>query len=439
MHRPTPLRTAAACLVLLIGGRAVATADDAAATPGIDPKADAILQAMSKHYRAADAGAGKVDVKIRVDQAGEEMKIDLASEFAFKRPNLIAVRSTSEMEGAAIVCDGKHLFLHAAMLGKYIELDAPATIADLVDHLAEIASVNPSGGAELDVLIGLLGEDPHAKLTESISALKYIGEETLDETKVHRLRMTEEQVDLDLWIDAGDQPWLYRVRPDLEAFFRNMYGEEAAGQAPELIVAFHDWSRAAPADDAFAFSPPEGAEKVATFFDPADFGGMGDDEAMALVGTEAPAVELELLEGGTVNLAEHRGKNIVILDFWATWCKPCISAIPTMIEVAEAYADRGVVFFGVNVGETDEKVRAMMESKEWSFNVAMDRSGAVSTLYKAMAIPQTVIIGKDGTVQAVHVGALPNLKEQLTGELDTLLSGKSLAGESHEGESEGGK
>ncbi len=86
-----------------------------------------------------------------------------------------------------------------------------------------------------------------------------------------------------------------------------------------------------------------------------------------------------------------------------------------------------MVFYAVNQRETSQKIEAFLERKAMDFQVALDKDAGVGKLYGVQGIPQTVIIGKDGTVQAVHVGLLPGLKEKLSGELDALLAGVSLA------------
>ncbi len=151
--------------------------------------------------------------------------------------------------------------------------------------------------------------------------------------------------------------------------------------------------------------------------------------AYQLVGSPAPDFQLELLDGGKVDLASHKGKDVVILDFWATWCDPCRRAMPTIAEVARQYKDKGVVFYAVNIGEDAETIRQALSADQLEITVAMDVEGQVGELYKANAIPQTVLIGKDGTVEVVHIGASEDLKERLSTELDALVAGKTLAGE----------
>ena len=96
--------------------------------------------------------------------------------------------------------------------------------------------------------------------------------------------------------------------------------------------------------------------------------------------------------------------------------------LPILAEVAETYKDRGVVLYAVNEGEEPLEIRSFLERNRLSLKVPLDSRERVGELYGVDGIPQTVIIGTDGTVQAVHIGFRPDLKEKLTEELDACPS-----------------
>jgi thiol-disulfide isomerase/thioredoxin len=147
----------------------------------------------------------------------------------------------------------------------------------------------------------------------------------------------------------------------------------------------------------------------------------------ALLGQKAPPFSVPMLDGGSFDLAQHLDDKVVILDFWATWCGPCVRALPIIAEVAASYQDKGVEFYAVNLQDDPDAVRQFLEEHKLSVPVLLDRDGRVGELYKAEAIPQTVIIGKDGVVQVVHVGFSANLQSELSRELDALVAGKKIA------------
>jgi thiol-disulfide isomerase/thioredoxin len=146
-----------------------------------------------------------------------------------------------------------------------------------------------------------------------------------------------------------------------------------------------------------------------------------------LLGQRAPMFTAQMLDDSSFDLAQHLEKNVIILDFWATWCGPCVRALPIITDVAAKYKDQGVEFFAVNLGDEPAAVQAFLEEHKLSVPVVLDRDSRIGDLYKAEAIPQTVIIGKDGVVQAVHVGFSSNLQAELSHELDALVAGKKLA------------
>ncbi len=147
----------------------------------------------------------------------------------------------------------------------------------------------------------------------------------------------------------------------------------------------------------------------------------------ALLGQKAPPFSAPMLDGGSFELAQHLDGKVVILDFWATWCGPCVRALPIISEVAGSYKDQGVEFYAVNLGDEPDAVQQFLEEHKLNVPVLLDRDGRIGELYKAEAIPQTVIIGKDGVVQVVHVGFSANLQSELSGELDSLVAGKKIA------------
>ena len=140
-----------------------------------------------------------------------------------------------------------------------------------------------------------------------------------------------------------------------------------------------------------------------------------------LLGKMAPEFTLPLLGGSTLELAAHRGKDIVLLDFWATWCGPCRAVMPALAEISRDYADKGVKYYAVNLREDAAKIRSYLDEAKLDIAVPLDKDGSISKKYGVSGIPTMVIVGKDGQVKKVHVGSAPNLKQELTRALDDLL------------------
>jgi thiol-disulfide isomerase/thioredoxin len=139
-----------------------------------------------------------------------------------------------------------------------------------------------------------------------------------------------------------------------------------------------------------------------------------------LVGKIAPDVRLALLGGGRFNLAELKG-HVVVLDFWASWCGPCMQAMPQVDAAVEEYADRGVKLVAVNMQEDQTAASGALERLKIHPAVALDVDGAAAEHYQVTAIPQTVVIDAEGKVAQVFVGSGDDLSNQIRAAIKKLL------------------
>ena len=141
-------------------------------------------------------------------------------------------------------------------------------------------------------------------------------------------------------------------------------------------------------------------------FAQADAGGAAESLSgvdSPLVGQPATVFQLDLLDGATFKLADHKGR-VVVLDFWATWCGPCMQTMPLVDGVIREFAGREIDFVAVNMEEQPEKVKSMLERHKLKMAVALDRDGVVAGKYAVTAIPQTVVIDREGKVVRLFVG-----------------------------------
>lgn len=144
-----------------------------------------------------------------------------------------------------------------------------------------------------------------------------------------------------------------------------------------------------------------------------------DGTQSPLVGQPAPDFRLQDLAGNTFHLAEHRGE-VIVLDFWATWCSPCLKTMPLVDEVVKNFSDSGVRLLAVNMEEQPTAIRSTLELHHLNAPVILDRDAVVAARYAVTSIPQTVVIDRDGNVARLFVGGGPKLVEPLRKSLQEL-------------------
>jgi len=406
-------------LVTSIGlGSGVSAASKKDTSTKVDPQAEKVIRQLAKYVGEAKTLAADISVSYQWDLRGQKQQFDLGYKFAVERPNRIAIvpKKRSSPVGSqyagTVVCDGKALHVHGPMLKKRETSSAPKDLRGLMTGEFWMATAFAFGS--LPFVPGLITGRPYEELVQDFETVEHLGQVKRNAVAYHRLRFVRDPMSWEVWITTGAKPLLEKTV--MHAVAKGAEGEEGD---LEIDVAYKRWAvNTKLPPDTFTFTPPPDAAKRRPQEGPAH----------PLLGKAAPDFELPLLEGGTLKLSGQKGKHIVILDFWATWCGPCRRALPALMAVAEKYKDKGVVFCAVNLRETPEQIKSFMRQERLSFSVGLDRRGKVGNLFQVKGIPQTVVVGKDGTVQVVHVGFLPDLETRLKQELDDLLAGKDLAG-----------
>jgi len=136
------------------------------------------------------------------------------------------------------------------------------------------------------------------------------------------------------------------------------------------------------------------------------------------IGAIAPDFRLLDLNGTEVALRDFRGQ-VVLLNFWATWCPPCRLEIPMFVEVYEELKDQGFVIVAVNMRESREKVAAFASEYEMSFPILLDPRVEVGARYLANSIPRNIVIDRDGVVRHIIMGMMR--ETQLVNAVQELL------------------
>ena len=143
--------------------------------------------------------------------------------------------------------------------------------------------------------------------------------------------------------------------------------------------------------------------------------------ASPLVGQPAPEVSLQLLDGTQFKLSQQSGK-VIILDFWATWCAPCMQTMPLVERAMEQFNPDDVQLISVNLQESVQQIRPVLERYNLNVTVALDTDGVAAARYEAKSIPQLVIVGKDGIVKELYVGGGTKVVEQMSAAITELVN-----------------
>lgn len=358
--------------------------------------------------------------------------------FLFQRPNRFALLPDPALGEAPIempimVSDGARLLTYLAIPGapRHTVVEAPASLQEMQGRFE--LGMTPAKGVDLVLLAPLLAQG----MTTETYLTPY---QTVRHTYVwlegrldRRLQFlsADGKSAMELWVDGSSKtPWLKRAYLDTDP--SGALDPDAPSPRPlaapgkQLTVFTFDWSNDPLPEDAFAFQPPADSVETKTMFE--DLLKMarkdkGGDAPHDSIGKPAPAFELARLGGERTSLQSLLDKHqVLVLDFWATWCLPCVIGLPILEQTAAKYAEQGVGFYAVNYREAEPKVRAFIEKRGFSFPVLLDSDGLVGQAFGVRGIPHTVIIDRQGVVRHVHIGADPKMKERLSAELEALIA-----------------
>jgi peroxiredoxin len=134
--------------------------------------------------------------------------------------------------------------------------------------------------------------------------------------------------------------------------------------------------------------------------------GLGD-VASPVTGQPAPDFTLQTFDGQSLTLSDLRGQ-VVVLNFWATWCPPCRAEMPALQEVYDAHANDDLVVVAVDQNESAEQVAAFRSELKLSFPLLLDRQYVVTDRYRVGLLPSTFFIDGDGVIRDVVYGGPMN-------------------------------
>ncbi|HVZ93610.1 MAG TPA: redoxin family protein [Phycisphaerales bacterium] len=384
-------------------------------SPTIDAKSKEVFDAISAFYDKQNSISSNAVLKVNFSGPMGKQEQTVNSTLAVTRPNKLAYSAVGTQTGdQKLVCDGSKIWSSmkagGGMLNVYSEDVAPETFEGVRRH-PDLALFD-GGAGQLDMFMAFLTPDAGMASVQNVKSAEYLGEQESEGSKHHRIKLTRvmrelpgmPEVPCELWVQSGDSPWILRIIMDADAFSA-VLAPQTGGARIEMTATLSDWKAGDVPADRFAFTPPSDAQKVTSVMKHIKtMMGQPETDAMGMTGKPAPEVEGKLLDGTTVNLAQHKGKEVVVLDFWATWCPPCKKGLPILADVVKSYKDKGVVLYVVDNGEAESKVKAYFDRAKLDVKVMLDGNKSIAAKFGVGPIPHSVYIDKDGVVRDVEVG-----------------------------------
>ena len=148
--------------------------------------------------------------------------------------------------------------------------------------------------------------------------------------------------------------------------------------------------------------------------------GPGSAAALPLAGAPAPDFASKSDSGRNVRLSELRGQ-VVLINFWASWCSPCRQELPLLNKIYTQYRSAGFVLLAVNVDDNRKEADAMLKRLDLRFPTLFDGSKSVAKLYGVDTMPATLVIDRDGRVRYVHRGYYEGYEKKYEQQVRELL------------------
>jgi peroxiredoxin len=142
--------------------------------------------------------------------------------------------------------------------------------------------------------------------------------------------------------------------------------------------------------------------------------------ASMAAGTPAAAFQLPAAAGAQVSLADLKGQ-VVLINFWASWCGPCRQEMPVLDQLYRKYKTAGFTLLGVNVEPKSGDAMSFLKATPVSFPILFDTQSKVSTLYEVSGMPSTVIVDRKGNIRYVHHGYKPGDEGQYQDQIRSLM------------------
>jgi thiol-disulfide isomerase/thioredoxin len=410
-----------------------------------DPGAVALFGEVAKAYKALSSYSDKGEFVVAMQLAGKKENQTIPLKLTIARPNKLDLDAGQ----VRLTSDGTTMTTTVVPLKRFTTAPAPQKLTLDTFREGPIGAIlfgGPSGPPMFVLLNLLTAPDAAAAIRQLGGSFQAAGPAGEKEATAARPAGSSVLIEL----GKGQPGILLTIDPAtklLSSIDLKIDTKELASAAGKVSIDKLGWNAGAVSTTAldpqtFAFAAPKGFAKVETLFEEQK------PVADVRVGKPAPNFTLTLLDGPgktkTVTKAELAGK-VVLIDFWATWCGPCMMELPEIQKLIESYADskKDVVVVALSQDEEPSELTAVRKLVEKTLaekkinliggpvgHIGLDPSKSVGSAFELEGYPTLIILDGKGIVQSVHVGFDPEaaepLHKSLAKEIDALLEGKSL-------------
>jgi thiol-disulfide isomerase/thioredoxin len=413
-----------------------------------NPKGRALFEEVANAYKTLRSYSDQGEFVLAFKVGGKLQKKVLPMKLTFARPNKLDLDAGQ----VRVTSDGTTMTTAVLPLKRYMAVPAPNELGIETFREGPIGAMVFGGpaGAPMFVLLNLMtATDPAAGVAQLGGTIQPAPGSARDpntagakiESPTFMIEFDKGQTGFLVTVDPAtklmssielkvDPAQLPRRLPGGEEIAIEHFGWKAGAIATEL-----------PKEHTFTYRVPKGFTKVQSLTE------QNGPKTHPLLWKPAPEFTLTVLDGPgktkTITKAELAGK-VVVIDFWATWCRPCMQELPEIQKLIEVYSSSKKDVVIVSLSQDDDprelsQVRKVVEKtlsdKKFTLDTApvgligLDPSKSVGSAFDLEGYPTVIILDRQGVVQSVHVGYDPNtgvpLNKSLAKEIDKLLAGES--------------
>jgi thiol-disulfide isomerase/thioredoxin/outer membrane lipoprotein-sorting protein len=394
--KPSSITRAAISIVSLF---AVSAAPLLADAPATQPSADAVLADVDAAYAKLQSAEFDGRIVWHLDAQGQKQNEDVTFASSFASPNKFRHQARNDV---LLGSTGTTVYAYMPDRQQYESFDAPKGRAASADWPQTVDRILVQQNPSLLLAVSKSAATELKQLSKDIT----LQPPTLENNVSYDTLQIGKPADgaMTLLVDPATH-LLHELKADLRASLQKQGARDV--KAAELTIIYNKPTTDAPVQGtSFAWTAPAGAVLAVETATVADGGADDDlsDGLKSLIGKDAPDFTVKGLDDKDVKLSDLKG-SVVIVDFWATWCGPCVASLPHLDKLYAEKSGDGLKVLAVNLKEDKAKVQKFVDKKGWKLPVVLDSDGAVAQTYKADAIPETVVIGKDGKVKQIFVGS----------------------------------